>query len=231
MGTCLVWEPKELLVTICVMCGVFKKKSKTFSHSNLPDPTFKVFLGMPCIAPDCSLFVLTSWSSNLHKEQSSKFCFRLIHILHPWSLPVMRTGIYPSCHWSRSRVHPGQVASITQSLHRETHNMTFTFTPDSESWVISTWISLTSETKLKYSERTQAATVTTCKLHRGTGPQGQTELCQNFSMTPYIFIGWLSYQKQFVQTTQLLCHHLMFFTPLHLNTLLKGLAGQAAHKP
>lgn len=135
MRTCLVWEPKELLVTICVMCGLLKKKSKTFSHSNLSDPTFKVFLGMPCIAPDCSLFVLTSLSSNLHKDQSSKFCFRLIHILHPWSLPVMRTGIYPSCHWSRSRVHPGQVASITQSLHRETHNMTFTFTPDSELWV------------------------------------------------------------------------------------------------
>lgn len=67
------------------MCHVWcvKKKSKTFSHSNLSDPTFKVFLGMPCIAPDCSLFVLTSLSSNLHKDQSSKFCFRLIHILHP----------------------------------------------------------------------------------------------------------------------------------------------------
>lgn len=38
MRTCLVWEPKELLVTICVMCGVLKKNQKPFLIPICPIP-------------------------------------------------------------------------------------------------------------------------------------------------------------------------------------------------
>lgn len=29
---------------------------------------------------------------------------------------------YSSCHWARSESHPGQVASLSQGLHTDTHN-------------------------------------------------------------------------------------------------------------
>lgn len=70
---------------------------------------------------------------------------------------------FPAYHGVRGRVHPGQVASLSQGSNRE-REKTFTLTANLESIINRTCMSLDSGKKPEYPERT-------CKFHtEGTHP-------------------------------------------------------------
>jgi len=91
---------------------------------------------------------------------------------HPFFKPAIGSGgagAYPSCHWARGGVHPGQLASPSQGHieTNETQPCTLTLTPKDnlESPINLTCMFLDGGRKLEYPERTHAYTGRTCKLH------------------------------------------------------------------
>ena len=84
---------------------------------------------------------------------------------------------YSSHQWARGGVHPGQVASPSQghTETNETNNHTqLTLTPKDnlETPINLTCMLLDGGRKSEYSERTQAYTGRTCKLHTLQTPAG-----------------------------------------------------------
>jgi len=112
---------------------------------------------------------------------------------------------YPNClfylglrsHWSRckptfgeGRVHPGQVASLSQGTYRNIPPFTYTPTGNLKSSINRSCMSLDCGRKLKNPEGTHPATGRTCKLHTIRPPRiGDQRL------TP-LAVKWLCYEPR-----------------------------------
>jgi len=88
-----------------------------------------------------------------------------IHFPYPLNPTQWRAGAYPSCHWARGGVHPGQVASPSQGYtettnYRDNHAHTHTPRDNLDMHVFG-------GRRPEYPKRTHAYTGRTSKLHTG----------------------------------------------------------------
>ena len=108
-----------------------------------------------------------SWSIQLLVNQVLSYITPYIHFLCPHNLLPGHgaAGAYPSCHWVRGRVHPGQVTSPSQG-RRDKQPCTLTLTPRVN---LESPINLTcmffkeGGRKLQYLERIHTCMGRTCK--------------------------------------------------------------------
>ena len=92
---------------------------------------------------------------------------RFLYLLNP-TQGCGGAGAYPSCHWARGRVHPGQVAGPHRDKRdKQPSTLTFTVTlrVNIESSTNLTCMFLGDGRKPAYPERTHANMRKTCTLH------------------------------------------------------------------